>query len=193
MSILLSFSLNLILFLHFFFPGPDSLNSRQINFQNRKTEKLLVMVTVYLKELQCRWCEQIFYICQSCWRGQAYCCDACRVTAFRIAKQNRQRKYRRTAKGRQRHRRNERKRRMRRSKKTVGDAGSNFNSVVISSRKILFSTSECCCFCGRRGVVVKHFPRRGYGSSQMISFERTNDCPGEYDDQKNAPHSRKSP
>ena len=152
-----------------------------------------MQVAIFLKELRCRWCKQVFYICQSCWRGQAYCCDGCRMTAFRIAKQNRQRRYRRTAKGRKTHRRNERRRRLRQSKKTVGDAGSNSHSVVISSHKIQFSTSQCCCFCGRSGVVVKHFPRRGYGSSQMVSFERSSDCSGGYDDQKKSPHSRKSP
>lgn len=135
---------------------------------------------VRLIEIQCRWCSEIFYICQSCWRGQAYCSEECRSASKRKAHQEAQKRYRKTEKGKKAHREAENRRRMglsKKIKKNVDDRGSKFQS---SYSKIETSTSfgdeeqigsavnsslrfGRCHFCGSFGVIVDRFPRRGYG------------------------------
>ncbi len=59
------------------------------------------MEIILLKAVSCRWCARIFFICLRCWRGQAYCCDACRQASQREAHCLAQKIYRQTAKGRE--------------------------------------------------------------------------------------------
>ncbi|HQP39088.1 MAG TPA: hypothetical protein PLI95_28090, partial [Polyangiaceae bacterium] len=35
------------------------------------------------RELDGRWCTRRFYVCRSCFRGQAYCGDACAAEGYR--------------------------------------------------------------------------------------------------------------
>lgn len=121
------------------------------------------MEIILLKAVSCRCCGRIFYICRSCWRGQAYCSNRCRQYAQREAHRLAQQRYRQTEKGRAAHRQAERRRRMQVSEKTVADASS---TVVITYDKLPQDDPfivPCCHFCGGKGVVVEHFPRRGYG------------------------------
>ncbi|WP_319547793.1 hypothetical protein [Desulfogranum marinum] len=121
------------------------------------------MEIILLKAVLCRRCGRTFYICQSCWRGQAYCCDFCRHRSQREAHRLAQQRYRRTVKGKEAHRQAERRRRMQGAEKTVDDASST--PVIVHDRlpqRHPF-TVPCCHFCGRVGLVVEHFPRRGYG------------------------------
>ena len=135
---------------------------------------------VLLREIQCRWCGAIFCVCQSCWRGQTYCCDACRGAAKRKAHREAQKRYRQTEKGKKAHREAENRRRVGLTKKIqpiVDDATAN---LQCSCSKIERSANwgeerqvECgatgsmrtgrCHFCGSPGVIVDQFPRRGYG------------------------------
>lgn len=142
------------------------------------------MEVVFLKAIKCRLCGQLFFICQSCWRGHAYCSDIYRHTACLNAKRKRQHKYRRTKKGRENHRQTERRRRMRHSKKTVGDASSNFTSLVISSTQNLSFSTPCCHFCGAKGVLADQFPRRRYGGRRSIVSANHIFQPGVHYDQK---------
>ncbi len=71
------------------------------------------MEIILLKAVSCRRCDRTFYICWSCWRGQAYCCEACRRNSQREAHRLAQQRYRQTAKGREAHRQAERRRRIR--------------------------------------------------------------------------------
>ncbi len=121
------------------------------------------MEIILLKEIRCKRCDSIFYVCHSCWRGQAYCCRLCRKKAQLESHRKSQEKYRQTEKGKIAHRRQEKKRRLKNSQKTVDDdtstpPKSNGNLCVTPS----FS-HPCCCFCGRKGLIVDQFPRRGYG------------------------------
>ena len=136
------------------------------------------MDEVLLLEITCRWCGQSFFICQSCWRGQAYCSDACRALGYREKKQKRQRKYRNTSKGRKTHRRNENKRKNCPSKKKVGDATSNPIPPLISCPQKIYSNTPCCHCCGKKGVIVTRFPRRRYGRTHYDDFSGRCLAPG---------------
>ncbi len=132
------------------------------------------MEIILLKAVSCRRCGRVFYICRSCWRGQAYCRSSCRKKSQREAHRLAQQRYRRTAKGRETHRQAERRRRMQVSEETVADA----SSIPAPRRDRLPHELPFivpfCHFCGEKGVVVEHFPRRGYGrrnsGTNIISF-----------------------
>lgn len=120
------------------------------------------MDIVLLVRIECRRCAQIFFVCRSCWRGQAYCCEECRQAAQREARRKAQRKYRQTPKGKETHRLQERNRRLRQFEKTMDDATTNPDMIhanVLSKPKY---TGSCCHFCGKIGHIVDVFPRRGY-------------------------------
>ncbi len=123
------------------------------------------MCEVFLLETTCRWCGQSFHICHSCWRGQGYCSDVCRIKGYRRNRQSRQRKYRQSETGKKTHRRNENNRKKRLASKKVGDAPSNTIPSLISSSSNRYSNSPCCHFCGQKGRIVTNFPRRRYGRS----------------------------
>lgn len=138
---------------------------------------------VLLKKIECRWCKTIFYLCRSCWRGQAYCCDECRILGKFESCRRANKKYRKTSKGKKVRREAEKRRRKRlaskikKNKKTVGDRGSSVlsrggkipscrNKSALSSnehRAEGYNHREKCYFCGSFGEIVSDFPRRGYG------------------------------
>jgi len=122
------------------------------------------MGVTFLLKVTCRWCGQVFYVCHSCWRGQAYCSEICRVQGYRRNNQRRQRKYRKSKNGKKIHCRNENKRKKRLAAKKVGDATSNTISSLIFSPQNIKSNSPCCRICGKKGEIVSSFPRRRYGS-----------------------------
>jgi hypothetical protein len=145
---------------------------------------------VRLIEVQCRWCGEIIYICQSCWRGQAYCSDECRIASKRKAHQEAQKRYRKTEKGKKAHCEAENRRRMGLSKKIKKNVDDRGSTLHYSYSKIATTTSfgneeqigsavnsslrfGRCHFCGSFGVIVDRFPRRGYGKqnySVKIAF-----------------------
>ena len=116
---------------------------------------------VFLKQIQCKHCGRLFYVCWSCWRGQRYCGDGCREAAMREAHREAQRRYRQTDRGRETHRQAERRRRM---KKTVDDRGSTPRGACDNADPPWLGKGVKCCFCGVSGPVVRDFPRRGYGA-----------------------------
>lgn len=141
------------------------------------------MEIILLKAVSCSRCARIFYICQSCWRGQAYCCDACRQASQQEAHCLTQRKYRQTAKGRETHRQAERRRRMHDPQKTVADTSSipaSEHDRLPPDRPFIV---PCCHFCGEKGVVVEHFPRRGYGRRNSVTDIKSFCYPGGAHDQ----------
>ncbi len=130
--------------------------------------------------MECSWCGTIFCVCQSCWRGQAYCCDECRRTAQRKAHREAQKRYRKTEKGKKAHREAENLRRMGLNKKNKQIVDDTASKLQCSSIKMKMSAKlsdegqvECgrttsirtgrCHLCGSFGVIVDQFPRRGYG------------------------------
>jgi len=122
----------------------------------------------------CRWCNAGFCVCRSCWRGQAYCCDFCRIAGYLKSRRKAQHLYRQTSKGKKSHRLAENRRRHRkkpRSTKKMDDATSNspFFRVMVAPREknTVFLQPDLpgrCHFCGRSGQIVPHFPRRRYGN-----------------------------
>ena len=127
------------------------------------------MDTVLLKEIQCKHCGSIFYVCRSCWHGQVYCGDRCRGVAQHEAQREAQRRYRQTEKGREAHRQAERRRRIKKNEKTVDDEGSTPQLPRDNVHSKLPGKEIRCHFCGSYGVVVKDFPRRGYGGKMYPS------------------------
>ena len=131
------------------------------------------MPDVLLIAIQCRWCELQFCICRSCWRGQAYCCDACRRAAKLKKHRQAQRKYRQTEKGKKAHRQAENRRRhgnRHHQSKNMDDAPSIPRRpwamkvlIHIRSRAWRIGLISTCHFCGAFGRIAVTFPRRGYG------------------------------
>ena len=121
----------------------------------------------------CRWCCFVFYICRTCWRGHAYCCEGCRRAGTLKNKREAQRRYRQTEKGKKRHREGENRRRYRKKiqkAKNMDDTTSTVLPVWCTTiiLWILFQIQGLpfrpyCQFCGTSGQVVMQFPRRGYG------------------------------
>ena len=134
---------------------------------------------VLLREIECRWCGEIFCVCRCCWRGQSYCSAECRGAAKRKAHQEAQRKYRGTEKGKRAHREAENRRRLGISKKSrepLDDTATNLRYSCLKiqaeptglkeNNKWLGSPwlrSGRCHFCGAVGLIVDQFPRRDYG------------------------------
>ena len=121
-------------------------------------------------------------MCRSCWRGQVYCCDQCRLYAKRKKNSKAQRKYRRTKKGIRNHREAENRRRHRLSKKdpapgkklddaasTVLPAWCKVFLVDMLNRIFQVFVPVFCYFCGKPGQVVDAFARRGYGNGKNKS------------------------
>ena len=121
-------------------------------------------MVISLLEVTCRWCARQFCVCQSCWRGQAYCSESCRKEARRQSHSEAQRRYRSTWKGREAHRLSERRRRMGRVQKTMDDQSSIPGPADLI---VVDKGAGCCRYCGRAGVIVDQFPRRGYGGGRQ--------------------------
>jgi hypothetical protein len=133
-----------------------------------------------LVEVRCRWCGLRFCVCRGCWRGQAYCSGECRILARRHNHREAQRRYRQTPRGKKAHREAENRRRHgigKKNEKNMDDPSSTFppsccmtllpyaRLTVLCARQWRDRTGRCQ-FCGRGGVIVDRFPRRGYGGSR---------------------------
>jgi hypothetical protein len=132
-----------------------------------------VPLTLLLLCIVCRWCGLQFCVCRRCWRGQAYCCYACRREGKRKSHRNAQRKYRQTEKGKKTHRESENRRRQgqhQQKRKNMDDATSTPRrpwamKIINVSINLFWHTDidPVCHFCGAHGRIVVTFPRRGYG------------------------------
>lgn len=125
------------------------------------------MEIVLLIRIECRHCGQIFYVCRSCWRGQAYCCQECCQAAQKESHRKAQRKYRQTSKGKEAHRLQERNRRLRQSEKTMDDATTNPDMIHDNVLSDPDFTGPCCQFCGKTGQIVEFFPWREYAGRSV--------------------------
>lgn len=141
----------------------------------RKISKLI--------QIRCRECGVHFRICRRCYRGQVYCCEECRVKGYRRNHRESQKRYRSKEKGKRQHRQAEKRRRLRRCerdrrnnhkqrkliatgkddlKKAKKDILAVFRfQKLVKIKKV--GEKAHCHFCGRRGVILQKFPRRGYG------------------------------
>ena len=124
-------------------------------------------------QIRCRWCAIAFCICRRCFRGQAYCSEGCRISGRRKSHREAQRRYRQTEKGKKAHREAENRRRhglTRKNQKNMDDRTSTAllawctRSIKAAKGRLLdMGTAVQCHFCGSAGLLVAHFPRRGYG------------------------------
>ena len=143
-------------------------------------------IILELIEICCSECRVNFCVCRSCYRGQRYCCRICHIKGYRRGHREAQKRYRRKEKGKMRHRLAEKKRRWRlwektrekipmalitlteneyqkiSSKKTMDLVTATVTSASVSEKQWR-SPMAHCHFCGSQGVIVKKFPRRGYG------------------------------
>jgi hypothetical protein len=127
-----------------------------------------------LIEIECRWCHLPFCICRRCYRGHVYCSDECRIAGKRRSHRKSQRKYRQSSKGKKTHCEAENRRRhglSQKNKKKMDDGtstgsskGCKVLSASVQTTPLGLGGIGCCHFCGTWGVIVKKFPRRGYGS-----------------------------
>ena len=144
------------------------------------------MKNLLLKKNICKRCGNIFHVCKSCWRGQAYCSDACRTAAKSEAHRKNQQKYSSTKNGKQvRALAASRRRRLSHSKKNVADTPSTPVSDHVK-RNYQGSTTLLphCLFCGKTGSIVDHFSRCGYGRRHCDTFEGIFTATGGYYDTK---------
>ncbi len=131
-----------------------------------------------LREVNCRWCGEIFYICRSCWRGQAYCSDQCREAGKRKTRREAQKRYRETEKGKNQHCEAENRRRMglsKKNKRTMADTSCESHYTFRKKKmRVGFSSKEQaegavgteikigkCHYCDIRAAIVTEFPERG--------------------------------
>jgi hypothetical protein len=93
----------------------------------------------------CPFCDQMFEICQSCWRGQKYCRQACSHEARKRCRRIAEKKYANTAKGRECRRRRQKNFRSRRILGVqVTDQGSQTIPVKIQHKP---KAANTCCHC----------------------------------------------
>lgn len=147
------------------------------------------MELVELREVTCRRCGSVFYLCRSCDSGYWYCSDECAVLAREASVRQARKEYARSDKGRAnnllRQRRFRRRNRLKSQgfEKTVtdhssqgGDSGvpcSHDEHIAPPSphlRLCLYRAPSiaarsrkvaCCHLCGRPGVVVRRAATRG--------------------------------
>ena len=117
--------------------------------------------------LHCRWCHRTFSLCQPCWHGNAYCCDACRVAGRRRSLREARARYQRTPAGRENHRVTQRRyrqnlRRRRRLQNCVMDQGTSSAVVSVDTsspmttdpipvvESVGANQTSCCSRCRRR-------------------------------------------
>jgi hypothetical protein len=124
--------------------------------------------------IQCRKCGESFCLCNSCYRGQAYCRQECREQARRKQKSQANRRYRKTEHGRldycdrQRRYRREAASRVadQRSQVVAECARITAPEAVSGMRRPMGVAGEgagmlVCCKCGRMGRWVEPFERIG--------------------------------
>jgi len=136
------------------------------------------MSSLLLRQIRCGWCDFVFYVCRCCWKGQAYCCDECRLAGKRKNHREAQRRYRQTPKGKKAHREAENRRRHGLSKKNQKNMDDTSTTGLpawcmellwrVWSHFFYLEKSPHCHFCGRSGEIVDEFPRRGYRKAKKI-------------------------
>lgn len=139
-------------------------------FYNADSDQFQGTDCVVLISVVCRCCHFSFCICRCCWRGQAYCSEDCRLSARRASHRKAQRRYRQSEKGKRAHRLAENRRRHGQKPPDQKNMDDQASTQAISGCKVAakFGKWACdrhhiCHFCGAIGIIVKNFPRRGYG------------------------------
>ena len=119
----------------------------------------------------CRSCGQVFFLCQSCDRGHAYCGEGCREVGYARTRREARRRHQQTPEGRLDHRDRMRACRARQAGR-VTDQGSRVRVISgnlpsehdeprrevadgIGSKEM---AGPCCAVCGRRSEFAQFHP-----------------------------------
>jgi hypothetical protein len=136
--------------------------------QDRRRKKIKLL------EEKCRTCGRVFYICRACYRGQVYCSHLCRCKGYRENQRRARKKYRSSQKGKLNRRIAARRYRLKEFYKSQTNLKSKRYQLEIKSRPLSTikipnakDSIPTCQFCGRKGYVVKEFPRRPYGKKSL--------------------------
>ena len=127
------------------------------------------MCSVPCVGVKCGQCEAVFHVCRCCWRGQGYCSDRCRDEGRREKHRQAQAKYRHSWGGRIVRAAAEKRRRARQKQRMAENVGDATSTPALKMDKVektqVKSVDQAvfCQICGRAGVVVPGFSRRGYG------------------------------
>lgn len=98
-------------------------------------------MAVQLREVACRWCGQIFFVCQRCDFGRRYCGEPCRRKARKRDVRRAQRKYAGRPKGRLNNR--DRQRRFRMRRRTTWNNERNTHTVTHQSSQLGLPGVSC--------------------------------------------------
>ena len=94
---------------------------------------------------KCFACQNIFFVCKGCWRGQRYCSVECRQKSRREKLRIYQKKYSRSLKGRESNRL--RQQRYRKNRKTVTHHSSNVEGYALFFPSMKVKTKKELCTC----------------------------------------------
>ncbi len=98
-------------------------------------------------QVHCRICSKDFSVCRKCWRGQSYCSPSCSKEARRLSRNESQKKYRESRKGKfKQSQHQDRFRSKKDNKKIVSDHSSKVEPLQLKSTPDL---TICIC-CGSR-------------------------------------------
>jgi hypothetical protein len=136
--------------------------------QDRRRKKIKLL------EEKCRTCGKMFYICRSCYRGQVYCSRLCQRKGYRENQRQARKKYRSSPKGKLNRRIAAKRYRLKEFYKKKTNRKSPGYQLKIKSRPLSTikrpkteDSIPTCQFCGKKGYVVKEFPRRPYGKNRL--------------------------
>jgi hypothetical protein len=128
-------------------------------------------VQAVLLPLLCRaaGCGGLFFICRSCYRGQAYCSPRCRERARREQRRRANRKHQMSWEGRLDHCARQAAYRRRRAERLVTDQGSetSYRLPILAREEELIpreawhavSWEPICVVCGRSSRFIDPYPR----------------------------------
>lgn len=103
--------------------------------------------------LTCSNCEQEFYVCRKCYRGQTYCSNQCSTTGYSQKIKSAKEKYQKTLRARKLHALRQSKYRDR-LENNVTYKSSKKATLPLKSK---FSESKSCLCCSRCGIDVVFF------------------------------------
>jgi hypothetical protein len=122
------------------------------------------------EEIRCGWCDAVFYVHRSCFRGHAYCSDACRREGNRRRCRRARAEYRKSIEAREDNRDRNREYRARRRARVMDHSSRKLDSAMKSAPEAISGDERrvprrgfvICAVCGgeSRLIVVRRRRRR---------------------------------
>jgi len=126
---------------------------------------------VLIKEIYCKCCGCVFYICQSCYKGHQYCSQECKESGYRENHRKAQKRYQESTRGKKNRSKAAKKRRIGKKKreglyrklmKTCICIMMLFTKNKNKNIETGDNKVEKCKLCGKEGIIVEKFPIRSY-------------------------------